>query len=695
MDESGAWVVSALKADCSGEDGAFGGRVVSVDLEAGTFTLTSGRTYTLPADEAEGETETETEEETEEGFEFDPEGTLLSLEAMAAALDAGDVVTVAGMAEKDGETGAWMVTELKADTNAGPGKFAGRVASVDTEAGTFTLTNGRTYTVPMGGEEGEGEVETEEEAEEGFEFDPEGSLLSLEAMAGALEAGDNVTVKGQAAMDESGAWVVSALKADCSGEDGAFGGRVVSVDLEAGTFTLTSGRTYTLPADEAGGETETETEAEAEEGFAFDPEGTLLSLEAMAGALDAGDVVTVAGMAEKDGETGAWMVTELKADTNAGPEKFAGRVASVDTEAGTFTLTNGRTYTVPMGGEGGEGEVETEEEEGFEFDPEGTLFSLEAMAGALEAGDNVTVKGQAEQDEEEGWLVTELKADCSGEDGAFGGRVVSVDLDAGTFTLTSGRTYTLPVDEAEGETETETEAEAEDGFEFDPEGTLLSLEAMAAALDAGDVVTVAGMAEKDGETGAWMVTELKADTNAGPGKFAGRVASVDTEAGTFTLTNGRTYTVPMGGEEGEGEVETEEEVEEGFEFDPEGTLLSLEAMAAALEAGDVVTVAGMAVKEGDTETWMVTELKADTNAGSGGFNGKVASVDLEAGTFTLASGRAYTVPEGLVFDPEGTLFSLEEMAEALDAGEKVKVSGQTERDPMTGETVVSSLKASI
>jgi hypothetical protein len=151
----------------------------------------------------------------------------------------------------------------------------------------------------------------------------------------------------------------------------------------------------------------------------------------------------------------------------------------------------------------------------------------------------------------------------------------------------------------------------------------------------------------------------------------------------------------MGGEEGEGEVETEEEVEEGFEFDPEGTLLSLEAMAAALEAGDVVTVAGMAVKEGDTETWMVTELKADTNAGSGGFNGKVASVDLEAGTFTLASGRAYTVPEGLVFDPEGTLFSLEEMAEALDAGEKVKVSGQTERDPMTGETVVSSLKASI
>jgi hypothetical protein len=36
-------------------------------------------------------------------------------------------------------------------------------------------------------------------------------------MAGALDAGDNVTVVGQATKDATGAWLVSDLKADSFG----------------------------------------------------------------------------------------------------------------------------------------------------------------------------------------------------------------------------------------------------------------------------------------------------------------------------------------------------------------------------------------------------------------------------------------------------------------------------------------------
>jgi predicted RNA-binding protein len=218
-----------------------------------------------------------------EGTTFDETGTLLSLEAMAGALDAGDVVTVIGQAEKNGETGAWDVLTVKADTNAGPGEFEGKVVSVDLEAGTFTLANKRVYTV------GEETV-----------FDEAGDLLSLEAMAGALDAGDNVTVLGQATKDELGAWLVSTVLVEVNGEDGEFEGRVDSIDLENGTFTLKNKRTYTVG-----------------EGTTFDETGTLLSLEAMAGALDAGDKVKVMGQATKD-ELGAWLVATVRAEVNGG-----------------------------------------------------------------------------------------------------------------------------------------------------------------------------------------------------------------------------------------------------------------------------------------------------------------------------------------------------------------------------------------
>ncbi|MGD2124210.1 MAG: hypothetical protein PVJ76_20940, partial [Gemmatimonadota bacterium] len=111
-----------------------------------------------------------------------------SLEEVDAALNEGlDVKVEAEAVPVSGVV--FNAVEIEFETKGGIAEFAGRVASVDLNAGTFTLTNGRTYTVPMGAEEGEGEGEAEGQAEEeeGFEFDPEGTLFSLEAMAGALE----------------------------------------------------------------------------------------------------------------------------------------------------------------------------------------------------------------------------------------------------------------------------------------------------------------------------------------------------------------------------------------------------------------------------------------------------------------------------------------------------------------------------
>jgi hypothetical protein len=217
---------------------------------------------------------------------FDEEGDLTTLDAMAGAIEAGDVVTVEGLQQKDGETGQWLVLEIRVNTSGEDGEFGGRVESVDLETGTFAVKSGRVYTV---GEESA--------------FDEEGDLASLEAMAGALSAGDVVTVEGLATKDtETGAWIATELLVETNGEDGEFGGRVDAVDLDAGTLTLKSGRVYTVGEDTT-----------------FDEDGDHTTLESMADALAGGGKLTVAGMAAQDPDTGAWMVSELSVKQNGKP----------------------------------------------------------------------------------------------------------------------------------------------------------------------------------------------------------------------------------------------------------------------------------------------------------------------------------------------------------------------------------------
>ena len=444
---------------------------------------------------------------------------------------------------------------------AGAQDIDGMAAAADEGAGSVTLEDGTVLRILPGTRIKDG-----------------GDRLgSVAAVAAALGEGTPVEVDADAVLESEGVFVAIKVSFDPEASDSGdgsdgddsdeedeeeeeeeeedgeeeddeeegvqFGGNVVSVDLEAGTFLMTTGKVLTVG-----------------EGTAFDEEGDLLTLEAMAGALAAGDQVMAEGRAEADADTGAWLVLQVRVEASGEDGSFGGRVASVDQEAGTFTLKSSKVLTIS---------------EETAFDEDGDLTSLEAMEGAIAAGDVVTVEGEAEKDPETGeWKVLSVRVNASGDDGEFGGRVDSVDLEAGTFTLKSGKVMTV------GE-----------GTTFSEDGDLASLDAMAGALAAGDVVTVEGMAEKDSETGAWVATELTVMTNGEDGEFGGKVDAITTEDGTFTLKNGRVLTV------------TSETT-----FDADGAAVTLEEMATLFDGGAKLNVTGMMAQDPDTGAWLVTEI---------------------------------------------------------------------------------------
>lgn len=57
------------------------------------------------------------------------------------------------------------------------------------------------------------------------------------------------------------------------------------------------------------------------------------------------------------------------------------------------------------------------------------------------------------------------------------------------------------------------------------------------------------------------------------------------------------------------------------------------------------------------------------------FEGKVASVNLENSTFTLSEGRVVRITDETTIENDGDLFTLQEVAEALEAGKLVKAEG--------------------
>lgn len=58
------------------------------------------------------------------------------------------------------------------------------------------------------------------------------------------------------------------------------------------------------------------------------------------------------------------------------------------------------------------------------------------------------------------------------------------------------------------------------------------------------------------------------------------------------------------------------------------------------------------------------------------FEGKVRSVNTERSTFTLSNGRVVRITESTVIDDDGDLFSLQEVADAINSGRSVEAEGE-------------------
>ena len=261
--------------------------------------------------------------------------------------------------------------EERTSEESGAVDVEGLAAAVDEAAGAVELTDGTVIRIVEGTRIKDG--------------DDDDGLGSLAEVATALAEDLVVEVDAEAVLETEGVYIAVEIEFEVDENDGEFEGRVKGADREAGTFTLMNDRSYVVPGPDV-----------------FTEDSELTSLEAMAGALEAGVVVTVEGEAELDPETGERVVTEVTVETNADDDdgEFEGRVKGADVEAGTFTLMNDRSYVVPGP------DVFTEDSE---------LASLEAMAGALEAGLVVTVEGEAELDPETGErVVTEVTVKTPG-----------------------------------------------------------------------------------------------------------------------------------------------------------------------------------------------------------------------------------------------------------------------------------------
>lgn len=163
----------------------FEGRVASVDVGAGSFTLENGtRVRVVEGTEIDGAADDDADDD-----------ELASLAEVDEALRAGRVVVARGegvLESSDPRT----LTAIEAEFETGeddadePGfEFEGSVTAVDADARTFTLAGGQ-------------QVRLDDETR----IDPEGDLLSLESAADAVGAGRPVRAEGDAVRASDGVW---------------------------------------------------------------------------------------------------------------------------------------------------------------------------------------------------------------------------------------------------------------------------------------------------------------------------------------------------------------------------------------------------------------------------------------------------------------------------------------------------------
>lgn len=268
-----------------------------------------------------------------------------------------------GLAASSGET----ELEEESEDVKGEVEFEGIVQSVNLDANSFTLTNSTVVRIVEG---------TEIEDSSG----DNDSLASLSAVADALAAGNTVKAKGEGVIEVAEPLTIDAIEVEFKvikeeenlpqGEI-EFEGKVTSVDVSGNTFTLADGTVVSM----------TNTTI-------INPEGDLLTLQAVSDAVAAGKDVKAEG--DATGSTPSLTAVDVKFEVEEEEEnlppavpaaiEFEGKVTQVDVPGNKFTLADGTSVNI-MGT--------------TTIDPQGDLLTLQAVADAIAAGDDVRAEGDA------------------------------------------------------------------------------------------------------------------------------------------------------------------------------------------------------------------------------------------------------------------------------------------------------------
>jgi hypothetical protein len=236
---------------------------------------------------------------------------------------------------------------------------------------------------------------------------------------------------------------------------------------------------------------------------------------------------------------------------------------------------------------------------------------------------------------------------------AFEGLVRAVRLDAGTFVLVHG--------------DREVVVRVLDRTRLALNGDAIeSLEPIARALEAGLTVKAVGEGVVGDDSHTVFAMVVRFMTREGPEevRFGGRVREVDVERGLVAIVEG-----PV--------VRVGDDTRLAINGEPVETLARV---AAALEAGHVVHAFGEGWAEAGSDVVLAAfirfEIDHEDTPDQVAFAGRVASVQLDAGTFVLMDGPTIQVTDQTAFADMSAAHTLGAVAEALAQGFAVYAEGR-------------------
>jgi hypothetical protein len=328
----------------------FRGGVESVALDAMQATLANGTVIQL-------------DEHTKIPFEEGDRVRLPSLEAVAAALRAGEKVFAKGegevILESDGSL-TIRAFHVLFERELVVEDFAGLVTSVNLDAHTATLDDGTV-------------VRIDDQTKIKYEDGADHLLPSLAAVAEALRLDKAVFAAGEGQLENAtdGSLRILAFHIIFEVESVVeeFSGLVESVNLEAHTAMLTNGVVVRIGD---------RTKIRHEEGSLY----TLGSLAAVAEAVRAGNTVFAAGYGEVESAadgTPRILALHVVFEVDIPVEEFEAAVESVNLDAATFTLSGGLVVKIT---------------DHTNISADGDLKTLRGVAEAMEAGQTVIAVGK-------------------------------------------------------------------------------------------------------------------------------------------------------------------------------------------------------------------------------------------------------------------------------------------------------------